>query len=1133
MRYAKILLLSLLGFFATTQAKASHLLGGEIYWECTQNGDYIFTLVLYRDCTGIDAPPGPESINGPFGTISAPRISLTDVSPTCPDPNAQLDCSAGDMGAIQKAVYKSGPVNLTGVPPASGWEFSWTSCCRPGLENTNTGGYYLRAKMYPYTPTGASQPLNTSTCYDNSPTFAQDANGVTCAGFKYTFNHLPADKDIDSLVFNWADPLESAGSPITWGSGFTSSAPFPDPSENPSNGPNTLDPQSGEMTVEVYNPNSGWYASCVKISEYRCGQLIGEVYRDVPFHFLAPSQCAVNPSKPTVEIDTAVYPFMNRNGNVYSTKVFPNDTVKFRLTGQDLDQFSDGSFQSITMKAGGLQVNSNNPASQTGCNGAAPCAKITSLNAGGGYTSTIQNSVEFFWIPQCVHLSFGGCGSATNTYFFTIKMQDDGCSANKVGLATVIVKVIAGKPNPPDFNCVKKNADGSITLTWEPVQMDSALQILGFNYYKIYGASSPNGPWTVVDSITDRTIGTTTVPSQGQVSYFKIRMSTGPCDFLSRPSPVRRTMTLSMTKIPPGSPHTAQLSWTPYDPSGVLPPWADSYEIWMEVPALSGNWKKLSDTVATNFTQEVNVCSRNVGFQIRVVDTTTGCYSASTIDTGFFRDKINNEDVNLRRISVQNGKASLDFNTDSVKDIVAFQLLYNDPQNGWIIVDTIPAGSPSPYVWPGSQADSRSEELKVVSLDSCGNASDDLAAIPHKTIYLRNYLNKCEGTSKLSWNTYEGFPNGVDGYNLKVQITDGNGTVLPEVTLLSGGPTDTTFLHKDVNRDYTYCYEVVAYDTTQGVTVTSNELCVQPQVLDKSDQLYVAQVSNDLNRGSIMLNTYIDGEADVRNYQIERALSYYGPYRSIATINKPKQPPYIINFQDFGVNPDRQVYYYRVSATDSCGGRDTVSNISRNIRITGTAQADLTNKLVWNSYQSWLGNVSRYEIFRKAANSGAFEKVGETQPGDTVFKDFDMPNLLRQNPEVSNYCYYVKAIEGNNPQGLVTNTGQPYFAISNKICLQQGVRAFVPSAFRPQSNVLANQTFGPKIALEDVNRYHFYIVNRWGKRIFETNNPDEAWDGTYQNGTQTAPAGTYLYYLEYATPNGKKETDRGSFVLIR
>ena len=33
---------------------ASHLMGGEITWECQSNGQFIFQLKVYRDCNGIN-----------------------------------------------------------------------------------------------------------------------------------------------------------------------------------------------------------------------------------------------------------------------------------------------------------------------------------------------------------------------------------------------------------------------------------------------------------------------------------------------------------------------------------------------------------------------------------------------------------------------------------------------------------------------------------------------------------------------------------------------------------------------------------------------------------------------------------------------------------------------------------------------------------------------------------------------------------------------------------------------------------------------------------------------------------------------------------------------------------------------
>jgi gliding motility-associated-like protein len=1129
MKNFKILVIALLGLI-TLPASASHLLGGEIYWECTANGQFRFTLVLYRDCTGITLPTTSATINGPQGNITCQYISQLsgDVSPNCPNTALDIECASGDIGAIEKYVYVSTPQPLTGTPPPGGWEFSYSSCCRPQIENTNASGYYLRSVMYPYTPPGAAGPITASALCDNSPQFAQDANGVTCPDFKYTFNHLPSDKDVDSLVFGWADPLDGANSPISWDPGFNNTNPMPDAGENPLNGPNTLDPLSGEMTFESYNPTNGWYATCVSIKEYRCNQLIGEVFRDVPFHILPLADCGGNPTTPSAEIDTSIYTNISRNGNIYRTQVYPQDTVAFRLTGQDLDQFGGGGFQTICMKAGGLQLNGASPNSSTGCDGLAPCATLTSANPNGTYCNTIQNNVDFLWVPDCVHLQGTGCGSANNTYFFTIRMEDNGCPAPKVGLATIVVEVLAGDPTPPPLQCLDVRLDGTVRLTWDQPELDSAL---GFNYYRIYGSSAPNGPWSVVDSIPFYDTLSTVLPVQGANSYFYAEMSTGPCDFVSRPSEVVGTMSLTLTPTPPGSPEYAQLSWTPLTASGLPSSSAGVYEVWVEAPTNSGNWTKKAEVTGTSYTDTVSVCDMNVQYQVRVQDTTIGCFNGSEPDTGTFRDLTNSLSTQVSRVFVnENNNASVEWNTDSVDDIVSFYLLFNDPRDGWVVVDTIEAGSPSPYEWPGSMADTRSEEFKVITVDSCGNESDDLAVDPNRTVYLRNRLDKCNGVSRLSWNAYEEFPNGVHGYRVYMQETI-NGNQQPPQLLFTAGPNDTTYTQTVIEKDVVYCYVVEAFDSVANLSSTSNQLCVEAEVPQQSRELYVATVTNDLDREALELNVIIDAEADVQSFDITRAPEYFGPYETIATLGKPADGSSIIQFLDFGVEPERLDYYYRITATDSCGGRDTVSNISRNIRLTASSKADLSNRLTWTPYMEWGGTVGKYEIYRRKGDFGTFNKIAENDGNDTTFSDFEIADLIQADPEAGKYCYYVKAVELSNPNGFVTNTGEPYSAMSNDICVTQKVRMYMATAFRPSSSVPENQVYGPSMELDDVDEYQFYIMNRWGKKVFETADPAQKWDGDYEN--KEAPQGVYIYYVRYATPGDKVQEERGNFTLIR
>ncbi|MDZ7846813.1 MAG: gliding motility-associated C-terminal domain-containing protein [Owenweeksia sp.] len=243
-------------------------------------------------------------------------------------------------------------------------------------------------------------------------------------------------------------------------------------------------------------------------------------------------------------------------------------------------------------------------------------------------------------------------------------------------------------------------------------------------------------------------------------------------------------------------------------------------------------------------------------------------------------------------------------------------------------------------------------------------------------------------------------------------------------------------------------------------------------------------------------------------------------------VNPP--PPYQVRFSDLsGPCPVATTTLYRVSATDSCGGRDTLSNLGRNILLQVEERSNLTNYLTWNPYQKWDGDVSVYNIYRKADQENDYSKVGQVKGNDTTYVD----NIKDYRDSEGNFCYYVEAVEGNNSLGIVNDQGLPYTSLSNQACMNQSAKVFMPTGFRPGSDIAENRTFGPSLRFEDVEKYHFYIMNRWGVKIFETRDPEVRWDGT-QDG-EDASQGVYIYYLEYATPGGQTKEQRGSFTLVR
>jgi gliding motility-associated-like protein len=86
----------------------------------------------------------------------------------------------------------------------------------------------------------------------------------------------------------------------------------------------------------------------------------------------------------------------------------------------------------------------------------------------------------------------------------------------------------------------------------------------------------------------------------------------------------------------------------------------------------------------------------------------------------------------------------------------------------------------------------------------------------------------------------------------------------------------------------------------------------------------------------------------------------------------------------------------------------------------------------------------------------------------------------------------------------------------------------VPNAFTPgrfgKNSMLKVEGFGIKTMT-------FSIYNRWGQKVFETNNRSEGWDGTFNGVPQ--PMDVYVYTLSVDFIDGKKIEKQGDITLIR
>ncbi len=1106
----KIVHLLLIGIFALNyEAKATHLMGGEITWDCQGSGQYVFTLKLYRDCNGT-LPPGVLSLsvfNHPTVTsINVNLISQTDISPSCNGAGPAISCTLAEsqtgwpssgtpiLGAVKEYVYQSVAVTLTGVPPAQGWSFIYSECCRnsaiSNLQSPGGNGITLRAVMYSYSG------QNASPCFDSSPKFLESPSTIICVGYPFTYNHNAYDPDLDSLNYSFAEPLTnySGGTynpptnptPINFISGYSFTSPLPGTSQNASNVPATINSKTGEISFTSFT--QGNFVTVVKVQSYKCGQLVAEVYREIQVVLLP---CAAN-NPPIVTYTT------------YQDTVYAGANVNFTLNATDNGTLPSGGQQTISIGATGTQFGAGYTNAASGCLNP-PCATLSptppasSINA----TSTIFN-----WQTSCNHLNSSSCNSQSNTYTFVFKVKDDFCPAPAENISTVSITVLALPiVQSPQPRCVAVLPNGDVTLTWSTPADPGGT----FNSYHIYTANALAGPYTLLDSVFVYPQTTYThVGANANVAsryyYIKTRSGCGGQIFSNAVDTVR-SMFLTVNNPSNG---TAQLSW-----NAIATPAISSssgiYTIFQEYP--SGVWTQVGSTSNLNYIDSILVCNSAINYRIEIADN-TGCTSVSSVSGGIFQNIIVPSIPVFDTLSVDDfNNALMNWNTNPAPDVTAY-VIYNFNGSIWVPIDTVYGINNTNYNYLLSNADLASEQYRVAGLDSCGNISPMSGAF--STIYLQVLSDICNRSAILNWNPYPTIGNGLAGYKIYRSTTSLVGPFSYLATVAAG---TTTYVDAALAPTTTYYYKVVAFDNANVKSASSNRISFYSPAPIPPTFSYLRKASV-INDSYVEITAHVDTAASTLNYKIMRSVDGI-TYNQVGVVNAGLVTPIVFN--DGTAKVDDKSYFYKVINVDSCGFDGLETNIAKTILVNAISDSEnKKNTITWNDYFSWSGNVMSYNIYRgidgvmdptPIATVPFINAVTNTYVDDVYF--------IVNGQGVFNY--YVEANEGmGNVYGFSDNV------TSNIAEAYQDPQVFVPNAFKPSG---INNIFIPVTTYADLKDYEFLVFNRWGLKVFETTNLTEGWDGTCSG--KKCELGVYVYLVRYKTSKGEYMQQKGSVTLIR
>lgn len=468
---------------------------------------------------------------------------------------------------------------------------------------------------------------------------------------------------------------------------------------------------------------------------------------------------------------------------------------------------------------------------------------------------------------------------------------------------------------------------------------------------------------------------------------------------------------------------------------------------------------------------------------------------------------------NLVRVSWDHSTDAVSVEWEASKDpTVDLYILYIPDGDGWRDIYTFGSETFNFNITNNSFKGLTYIVTAMDTLDGSDDRESLLGENPHKAIEISLEFDPCSRTNIINWTAYVGWEGKISAYQIYGGLAGGE---MEDMGFVN--PNTLTFSHHDVSYDTAYQYYIEAINPTD--TSHSPIAEIQSGFPDSPDILRIDEVSV-LNNHSLELRFTADVDGPVNNFRILRSSGPDAPYSVVETIWNSSQPhmDYIDNVPTSGDS-----YKYMVQSIykpESCTQDITVSNsnIGTSVLLESSVEAQIA-MLNWTPYEDYLTGLSGYIVQRR---SGGGEFI-------------DMVNL---GPETTSWQEPIESvINGYQPgevqykvlaMSMQVDGDDPGISASNIVSVFVETSMQVPNAFTPGRS--SNYLFKPVIDFAP-SKYRMIIYDRGGRKLFETSDPSEGWDGTF-NGADFAMEGVYVYFIQYTDYTGLSSTLSGNVTVI-
>jgi len=420
-----------------------------------------------------------------------------------------------------------------------------------------------------------------------------------------------------------------------------------------------------------------------------------------------------------------------------------------------------------------------------------------------------------------------------------------------------------------------------------------------------------------------------------------------------------------------------------------------------------------------------------------------------------------------------------------------------------IVLDSIVSQEDTVFIFHDSTINTGASEycFSMQSTDKCGHVS--YGSFEHCTMLLTG-VQTTQPANMLSWNNYNGWL--PDRYYIYRAGTNGIFKRVDSVNSSVLSYTDSVVCDAD------YCYYILAVNKTLGLASKSNIVCLKDQYI-RDNRIPNLRYTTVRNNNVIQVQWDSSAYKGLLGYQVAKYSQISGWVDNYAFTQANMLTDPNVKIKDSS-------YAYKVRTIDKCGYTGPESNPGTSVLLKQNVSNDHVS-LSWNSYTGWAPGVQNYKVQIRLKNRQL--KTIEILPGtDTSYTDDSVYFYID-----TAYCYRVIAIENGPVQDS---------SVSNMSCAVLPTSFFVPNAFSPNGDNLNDVWKVSSVSVYNVisdklRQFSMKVYDRWGTLVFESDDIQKGWDGTFQG--QKAEAGVYVYIISATGMNTKNFQLNGNLTLIR